>query len=200
VLWVIPGDDGEGRLYEDQGDSEAYKSGEYATTRFTQTHSIDGMTLTIHPREGTFADMAEERAWKVVFFSVGEPSSVCIDGNETSSWSYDEQTCRLTVDVPSRSCSEAIVIRMKEVETGLQSIAGNGLEMRYDSRSERLLVDSEQSDFVVTVHDLQGKQWIRLQHSSTEGFGISLSSLPKGEYICNCRAGSATVSRKILKP
>jgi alpha-glucosidase (family GH31 glycosyl hydrolase) len=200
VLWVIPGDDGEGRLYEDQGDSEAYKSGEYATTRFTQTHSVDGTTLTIHPREGSFAGMAEERAWKVVFFSVGEPSSVCIDGNETSSWSYDEQTCRLTVDVPSRSCSEAIVIRMKEIETGLSSIVGNGLEMRYDSRSERLLVDSEQSDFVVTVHDLQGKQWIRLQHSSAEDFGISLSSLPKGEYICNCRAGSATVSRKILKP
>ena len=89
---------------------------------------------------------------------------------------------------------------MKEVETGLSSIAGNGLEMRYDSHGERLLVDSRQSDFVVTVHDLQGKQWIRLQHSSAEDFGISLSSLPKGEYICNCRAGSATVSRKILKP
>ena len=39
VLWVMPGADGEGKLYEDQGDSEAYKDGEFAWTDFRQSHA-----------------------------------------------------------------------------------------------------------------------------------------------------------------
>lgn len=124
VLWVIPGDDGEGRLYEDQGDSEAYKDGEFATTRFEQRHSAEGTTLTIHPREGSYEGMLQERAWQVVFFSMEEPSFVRIDGEETHDWTYDEVLRRLTVNVPTRPCSETIVVNVKEKETGIKDPKG----------------------------------------------------------------------------
>ena len=118
VLWVIPGADGEGKLYEDQGDSEAYKDGEFATTRFLQRRSSDGITLTILPREGQYEGMLQERAWQVVFFSVEEPDIVSIDGKQTHDWTYDGKLCRLTVNVPTRPCSETILVNVKEKETG----------------------------------------------------------------------------------
>ena len=116
ILWVIPGS-GTGSLYEDQGDSEAYKDGEFATTRFTQTYDSNGITLTINAREGSYEGMLEERAWQTVFFCMEEPNSVRVNGEETTDWTYDEQFRRLTVNVPSRPCSEVITINVKESET-----------------------------------------------------------------------------------
>ena len=129
VLWVIPGADGEGVLYEDQGDSEAYKDGEFATTHFLQTHSNEGTTLTINPRQGSYAGMLSERAWQAVFFLMEEPNSVSINGEETSAWTYDEQLRRLFVDVPSCPCSQTTIINIKEKATPLTPVLGEGNEM-----------------------------------------------------------------------
>ena len=122
VLWIIPGADGMGRLYEDQGDSEAYKEGEFATTIFTQTHAADGITLTIHPREGSYEGILNERAWQVVFFLTAEPAVVSINGEDTNDWSYDETSRKLTVSVSTRPCSEAIVINVKDEETAIEIV------------------------------------------------------------------------------
>ncbi|MBQ9293373.1 MAG: DUF5110 domain-containing protein [Bacteroidaceae bacterium] len=125
VLWAIPGADGMGRLYEDQGDSEAYKDGEFATTIFTQTHAADGTTLTIHPREGIYEGMPGNRAWQVVFFLMAEPNNVSINGEETNDWSYDEASKQLTVNVPTRPCSETIVVNVKDEETGIEEVVNS---------------------------------------------------------------------------
>lgn len=140
TLWVIPGADGKGNLYEDQGDSEAYKDGGFATTLFTQTHSIEGTTLTINPRQGSYDGMQNERAWQVVFFSVEEPTCVRINKEETTDWTYDEELRRLTVNVPSHPCSEAIVINVKEKETSLETIQNSKFKILND------------------IYDLQGRK------------------------------------------
>ena len=129
ILWVIPGADGEGKLYEDQGDSEAYKDGAFATTLFSQRHDAEGTTLTIMPREGSYDGMIQERAWQAVFFLMDEPLSVSINGEETTDWTYDDQLRRLTVNVPTRPCSEAIAINVKDEETGIKEIKNEQLKM-----------------------------------------------------------------------
>ena len=132
VLWVIPGADGEGTLYEDQGDSEAYKDGEFATTLFTQTHSAEGTLLTINAREGSYEGMLQERAWQAVFFSIEEPSNIYINGEETTDWTYDAQLRRLTVNVSSRPCSNAIIINVKEKDTGIEAIQNSKFKIQND--------------------------------------------------------------------
>ena len=122
VLWVIPGANGEGKLYEDQGDSEAYKDGEYATTIFTQNRTNEGTALTIKSREGSYEGMLEQRAWQVVFFSIEEPSNVLIDGQETSNWAYDGQLRRLMVNVPTRPCTAATTIMVLDKDTGINPV------------------------------------------------------------------------------
>ena len=200
VLWVIPGADGEGSLYEDQGDSEAYKDGAFATTHFAQTHSAEGTTLTIGARTGSFDGMLQERAWQAVFFSMEKPDCVCIDGEETDDWTYDEQLRRLTVNVPTRPCSQQTVVTVKEDETALQGTLAESLDMHYEASAQQLRIGSRRSDFTLTVCDTQGKQWMLLRHPADENCHISLASLPAGQYICACKAGKETLTRKILKP
>ena len=134
ILWVIPGADGKGKLYEDQGDSEAYKDGEFATTLFTQTHSAEGITLTINAREGSYEGMLEQRAWQVVFFLAEEPDIVRINGDETTDWTYDEQLHQLFVNVHARPCNTPIVVNVKEKEDSLTPTLskGEGEKVVYD--------------------------------------------------------------------
>ncbi|MCR4959632.1 MAG: glycoside hydrolase family 31 protein, partial [Prevotella sp.] len=66
ILKVVPGDDGETSLYEDDGDSEGYKQGLFTTTRIMH----EGNSLTICPREGSFSGMPTQRAYSVEFLCV----------------------------------------------------------------------------------------------------------------------------------
>ena len=144
ILWVIPGANGKGELYEDQGDSEAYKDGEFAKTLFSQTHSAEGTTLTINAKEGNYEGMIQERAWQLVFFSVEEPTIVSINEEETTDWVYDEQLRRLTVNVPSRSCTETIVINIQDEETGLIPLPKREGEQKVYDLGGREMVNGKQ--------------------------------------------------------
>ena len=175
VLWVIPGADGEGSLYEDQGDSEAYKDGEFATTRFTQTHANHGTTLTIKPREGSYEGMQEQRAWQVVFFMMEEPAYVRIDGEETTDWTYDEQLSRLFVNVPTRPCNTATIVNVVERET---KIPTPSLGEEKTAREE--------------FYDLSGRKIVTDKSPNRH--------LPKGPYIRSRHAGTRVISSKILNP
>lgn len=154
VLWVIPGADGEGKLYEDQGDSEAYQDGEFAWTHFAQSHSADGTTLTISAREGSYEGMPGERAWQIVFFAMEAPSSVSIDGESTSEWTYDEATRRLTVDVAARPCSETITLNVKEKATGIERIQDAGPKSQNEDDET---VNGKAQDR--RSYDLSGRRW-----------------------------------------
>ena len=111
IVKVVPGADGQTSLYEDEGDSEAYKNGEYTTT--VMKHQ--GSTLTIEPRQGSFKGMPEQRAYTVEFIGSERPKSVAINGNECSNgvWNYDEQHQMVNIYVPATPCSKTIKIELK---------------------------------------------------------------------------------------
>ena len=112
ILKVVPGGDGATTLYEDEGDSEGYKQGEFTTTRIV--HEAAGR-LTIEPRQGNFPGMPESRAYTVEFLKVERPAAVSINGEDLANgcWDYDEQTQLLTVYVPATACSDRIEIALR---------------------------------------------------------------------------------------
>jgi len=61
---IYPGADGSYTLYEDAGDGYGYENGEFSKIRFTWDNA--NSTLTIHPREGSFPGMRQEREIRVI--------------------------------------------------------------------------------------------------------------------------------------
>ena len=110
ILKVVPGGNGQTSLYEDEGDTEAYKNGEYTT--IVMRHQ--GNTLTIEPRQGRFNGMPTERAYTVEFIGTERPQSVNINGNKCANgvWNYDATTKVVTVYVPITECSKTIKIEL----------------------------------------------------------------------------------------
>ena len=111
ILKVVPGGNGQTKLYEDEGDTEGYKQGAYTTT----TISHEGNTLTILPREGEFAGMPESRSYTVEFLAVNRPNAVVINGSlvAESEWKYDAQRRLLTVNVARTACDKKTVVTIK---------------------------------------------------------------------------------------
>ena len=117
ILYVVPGADGTGRFYEDNGDNQDYKGDAWAMTTFTQSRSDSEVTLTIGGRKGSFEGMPTERKWTVQFLVI--PASVIaegitIDGNpiDSSAVQYDAETGTLTVTVSTTNLSEPIEINV----------------------------------------------------------------------------------------
>ena len=111
IVKVVPGADGQTSLYEDEGDSEAYKNGEYTTT--VMKHQ--GGMLTIEPRQGSFKGMPEQRSYTVEFLAIEKPKAVAINGSKCANgvWNYDEQCQMVNIYVPATPCSKTIKIELK---------------------------------------------------------------------------------------
>ena len=115
LLLIAPGADGHATLYEDEGDTQAYADGVFATTDFD--YAAATQTLTIHPIEGTFPGMPTERAWQLSFLGQQRPTAVTIDGMPTTDWSYDEATSTVSVSLPVTPCSHQLTVQLMGNDT-----------------------------------------------------------------------------------
>lgn len=111
VLYVVPGADGEGRFYEDDGDNQAYQQGKYADTYFHQQWTEEEVKLTIDARKGTYSGMPQERTWRIIFLGqTAEPKDVrCSAGDVEWTMTNGE----LTVTIPKGDCNNQIEVTVE---------------------------------------------------------------------------------------
>ena len=138
LLKVIPGSDGKGVLYEDDGDSENYKNGAFSNTTFTQNYSKEVVNINIGARVGTYPGQIAERSYQVEFLASALPQSVMIDGVSTMDWTYDDTKHVLTVNIPTTSCDKELNVAVVYDATDIE---------------QKLIIGSE-----VITYDVLGRQ------------------------------------------
>ena len=137
VLYVVPGADGEGRFYEDDGDNQGYEEGACANTYFHQQWTPERVTLTIDARQGSFEGMPEERAWKVIFLGQDcEPSEV---SSSIQNSKFEIQNGVLVVTLPKGGCDQTITVT---VENGGEPLV---VENESDPEGEPLVNEPEET-------------------------------------------------------
>ena len=121
ILKVVPGADGVGSFYEDNGDNQDYLAGGWARTAFTyQNVSSTSKRLIISPREGSFEGMPTTRTWTVQFLGISDnPQEVKVNGDEgvTHEESYDAESRILTVTIHTTALGKEISVQVEGVET-----------------------------------------------------------------------------------
>jgi alpha-glucosidase (family GH31 glycosyl hydrolase) len=145
VLQVFPAKTGEGKLYEDAGNTLGYESGEFAWTHFHQQTLADGsQEIKILPTQGKFGGMLNERRYQIRVSGVWPPSSVSYNGHPIkfvaaldpshpenapaaqdlvleAGWHYDGDTATLIVNLPVSSLSGAEDLVIKYPDRGADS-------------------------------------------------------------------------------
>ncbi len=155
ILQVVPGADGVGRFYEDDGTNQDYETDQVANTYLHHLTLPGGAELRIAAREGSYPGIPESRAWQVRFLGVtAAPESVTLNGTEmeAAQLEYDATEGVLTVKLPNSECSRENVIRVKAPfqQTGID--AGAGLEEYDDS-----VIPTGRSTYYVAGPALSGR-------------------------------------------
>jgi len=88
TLNIYPGDDRSFTLIEDDGSSNDYLKGNYATTEITGTVTKGGSTLTVAPVSGSYEGMPGQRSWKLKIHSENRPRDIRVNGRRVP-FEYD---------------------------------------------------------------------------------------------------------------
>ena len=99
-LHVFAGDDGRFVLYEDDGETTAYREGEFALTRFEQRWDNGRLRITIAPSGSAHSFVPESRTYFLHIHGISMPTSVAlmVDGDSQSqTYDYDgtSEMCRV---------------------------------------------------------------------------------------------------------
>lgn len=112
ILEFAPGEAGELNYYEDDGNSADYDT-QYMFTKITQETKDGVTTCTIHPREGSFDGMPEERAYKLELLAREKPVSVQFTTGAQGTWEYVEAERKVVVTLPMQSCNETSIVKVE---------------------------------------------------------------------------------------
>jgi len=80
TLNIYPGADGSFTLIEDDGSSNDYLDGKYASTEIKGTATADGFTVTVEPVSGWYQGMSGQRSWKLKIHSEDRPQVIKVNG------------------------------------------------------------------------------------------------------------------------
>jgi alpha-glucosidase (family GH31 glycosyl hydrolase) len=120
ILTVFPGPHGRTSAYEDDGDNDAYKQGEFTTT--TAEFALEGrvMTLVIEPVEGAYPGMLESRGYELRLPNSLPPVAVGVNGNALNynhdggiGWDYDGFQLTTIVRIPAMDAHQRKEIRIE---------------------------------------------------------------------------------------
>ncbi len=101
-LAVFPGTEGRSRLYEDDGLTEAYKSGQYEWTEITSRPDGEIWTIEIAPVEDRCEVLPTERGYEIRLEGSRHPDEVLLDGEVAGDWRYDAGNLRTVIQIPPR--------------------------------------------------------------------------------------------------
>lgn len=103
LLHIYPGDNGGFNLREDDGTSNDYLRGMYASTMIELKNSANEFALIVYPVEGNYKGMRQKRNWKLVIHCDRVPERVTMNQQDLK-FNYDEakkitivELCKLPV-------------------------------------------------------------------------------------------------------
>lgn len=202
IIKVAPGGNGETQHYEDEGDTDGYKEGLYATTHMTQVRSNGQITFTIEPRVGMFPNMIEERSYQVVFLAEDKPESVTLNGSATDDWTFDDMAKTVTVRVPKTSCDAQIQIVIDRNPSALGNVnADNTIDLYYDAQNDEVVASMSKKckNLRLQVLSMDGKEVALTTAANVDRIVFNADQLQQGGYVCRLNADGQVVTRKIVK-
>ncbi|QSG12809.1 Alpha-glucosidase, family 31 of glycosyl hydrolase [Halapricum desulfuricans] len=115
---AFPGADNTVDLYEDDGTSQAYRDGEYATTTIRQSHEPGRVALTVEAASGATEHVPATRDLELCVRGVREDLAVEVDGAD-GSVAYDAETRAQTITIPDHDATSRVTVTLSAHDRGL---------------------------------------------------------------------------------
>ncbi|GHU67599.1 alpha-xylosidase [Bacteroidia bacterium] len=113
ILQFAPGNFGELSFYEDENDNDHYEKGDFTMTKITQSTTENTTVCTIYPRQGSFAGMLSQRAYRLELLAKQQPQNIEIEGTN-GAWRYDANAHKIIIDLAAQFCDVMLVVKILE--------------------------------------------------------------------------------------
>ena len=87
-LHIYPAASGRFTLWEDDGETMAYRQGEAAATEISFTATQDALDIQIGERVGQYEGMPNERSYRAIVHAAEKPNRLSVNGAEAE-WSWE---------------------------------------------------------------------------------------------------------------
>lgn len=201
IISAVAGKDGEGKLYEDDGDNSDYEEA-YATTALSQSKNGNKITLTVNPREGNAAGLPSSRSYTVRIYNTNIPNAVLINGVASTDYVYDADLKCTTVEVPVNPCSSTVKVEVEETLSGIADISVAKPRVFYDKSSDTLTAElgQEKKSVEFAMFNLSGAECLNRKYQDISRFSEKLSALPSSNmYVCKIITDNQVTVEKISK-
>jgi len=123
VLALFPGGDGTFSLYEDGGNTSAYRAGEFSRAALRWSGEGSRRVLSIDPPEGSYPGMIEQRRFELRVVGIMPPGSVSCNGKklgqvrnpEDEGWTYDGLRGELCIRTDALRVSDPVTVTLEGV-------------------------------------------------------------------------------------
>jgi alpha-glucosidase (family GH31 glycosyl hydrolase) len=96
-LIIFAGKSSSYTLYEDDGTTQDYQSGEYSEQTFEQKATFAKVSILINKASGSLTHLPSERSYKISIFGIKEPEKILINGQFQPTYSYSASTSKLEI-------------------------------------------------------------------------------------------------------
>ncbi|HEY9076749.1 MAG TPA: TIM-barrel domain-containing protein [Anaerolineaceae bacterium] len=118
LLSIFPGKEGRFRLYEDDGETEAYKQGNYEWTNFQMVcHTPANCQIDILPSEGNCPALPSSRSYTLLLQGSNKPDRVTINGSEIRHWRYLPMELLTEIPIPKTPRKNQITVNVECAES-----------------------------------------------------------------------------------
>jgi len=133
ILNIFPGNSGEAKIYDDEGNNENFKKGKFTFTTVTFSKPDDkSMNIEIEPIEGQYDGMPRQRSYELrlpvsfppVFVKVNGSEILYNENTKQDSWDYNGNELTTLIYTPSFSVNEKVNIDIKFKDNDLQLLSG----------------------------------------------------------------------------
>ena len=131
ILTIFPGDSGAARVYDDEGNTNNYKTGAYT---FTDIHfeKKSKMKIVIEPVQGSYPGMLESRAYELKLPLTFPPEKIKVNGKtinydkdlKASSWTYNGDELTTYISTPEFSVHQKVEIEIRFPEYDIELLSG----------------------------------------------------------------------------
>jgi len=132
ILNIFPGNKGLTKVYDDEGNNQNYKTGDYTFTEISFEKSGNNMKVAIEPIKGSYPGMIETRAYELRLPVTFPPTSVEVNGKalnynkniESDSWSYNGQKLTTIIKTAEFSVHNKVEVEIAFPDYDQKLLAG----------------------------------------------------------------------------
>jgi len=120
VLNIFPGDFGETVVYDDEGNNQNFKDGDFTSTKINRNKN----KIVIYPVDGQFNKMPIKRSYELRFPLTLPPEKIVVNGNEIDTWSYDGYELTTSIFTAEFSVDEKVEVEIMFPVCDINLISG----------------------------------------------------------------------------